>query len=695
MNAPSKLGFLNEPRMAPAEAFRKASWLTTDFNASIWSVNFNGDPILLNWKVALDNNSYLTDDENLDLLNGLKYSLIGATRNSLVEMANSQSVETLRRKFYAAVGVIDCLLIHATELKLLSAGLAGLSEGDMKWILNKLSSESSVAEALYDWSGKLCEYAQVLLNEIPGATISSILEENPSMLEISSTQLESNELDVSVENIPRIRAALYYKGHYDGHRGAGYTVNSVRISNEIYKNTIRGGMAKPRHEILSFYPLGESYKREMDGVRVTSSSGSLMAESQYRLFYNFLYGMGLLKNLGMPGPSERVLDGIKGYTPELAKPGRFVTVPSGTIFKLFKGAVEFHYELGPLVVEGFCRLARYCDEHDKSLTSLTDEQVVSIIGSDLERHGVTKLGLGCRNTSDVDGSGLENRKGAKEDYFGRLRSNVGLLELVYVYIGVIQFVVGLLMARRIDELLQIPSAQAFDSTSTWLMFRREKSTTNTYGLRKYDARPIDPLAVQMLAQLVRLQEELIDAGFSAEAPTIFSVPSLHGRKVLYSATKTSMNTCFDFLCDYFESEVNEVGLRYYVRQHQLRRVAALLFFHAYGKGRIDTLRWILGHNDIEHAWRYITDATDGASLRGAEAQIIAENFFTGDVHNYKSLRALMKEQFGTDDVRLVDQGSFSEHLEHLMSKGIVKFEPVFVLGAYGKEMQVLVHVKGA
>lgn len=94
MNAPSKLGFLNEPHMAPAEAFRKASWLTTDFNASIWSVNFNGDPILLNWKVALDNNSYLTDDENLDLLNGLKYSLIGATRNSLVEMANSQSVET-------------------------------------------------------------------------------------------------------------------------------------------------------------------------------------------------------------------------------------------------------------------------------------------------------------------------------------------------------------------------------------------------------------------------------------------------------------------------------------------------------------------------------------------------------------------------------------------------------------------------
>ncbi|MEB0150817.1 hypothetical protein QN398_25310, partial [Pseudomonas sp. CCC2.2] len=86
------------------------------------------------------------------LLNGLKYALIGATRNSLVEMANSQSVETLRRKFHAAVGVIDCLLIHAHELKLSSAGLAGLSEGDLKWILNKLSSESSVAEALYYWS---------------------------------------------------------------------------------------------------------------------------------------------------------------------------------------------------------------------------------------------------------------------------------------------------------------------------------------------------------------------------------------------------------------------------------------------------------------------------------------------------------------------------------------------------------------
>lgn len=65
------------------------------------------------------------------------------------------------------------------------------------------------------------------------------------------------------------------------------------------------------------------------------------------------------------------------------------------------------------------------------------------------------------------------------------------------------------------------------------------------------------------------------------------------------------------------------------------------------------------------------------------------------MHNYKSLRALMKEQFGTDDLRLVDQESFSERLEHLMSKGIVRFEPVFVIGTNGKEMQVLVHVKGA
>ena len=301
MNAPSKLGFLSEPRLAPAEAFRKASWLTTDFNASVWHVNFSGDPIPLNWKVALDNNSYLTDDENLDLLNGLKYSLIGATRNSLVEMANSQCVETLRRKFHAAVGVIDCLLIHSRALKLSSAGLAGLSEGDIKWILNKLSSESSVAEALYDWSGKLCEYALALLNEIPSETIASLLEANPSMSEISSTQLESNELDITVDNVPRIRAALYYKGHYDGHRGAGYTVNSVRISNEIYKNTIRGSLAKPRHEILSFYPLGESYKREMEGVKVVSSSGSLMAESSTGYFTISYMEWGCLKILVCQG----------------------------------------------------------------------------------------------------------------------------------------------------------------------------------------------------------------------------------------------------------------------------------------------------------------------------------------------------------------------------------------------------------
>ena len=695
MKAPSNLAFLDEPRLAPAVAFGKASWLLSDFHEPIWIVSLGIEPIHLNWQVVLDDDSYLTDDKNVDLLSGLKYSLIVATRNSLTENANTQSAETLSKKFHAAVGVIDYLLIHARELQLSSAGLEGLSESEMKALLSKLATNASVSESIYDWSRRMTEFSLTVLNEVSDAKIVSVLEANPSMYEISSTQLESNELSIPLDDIPRVRAALYHSGYYDGHRGAGFTVNSIRVSDDIYRNTVRGSMAKPKHEILSFYPLGENYKREMEGVKVTYGGGGGLNETQYRLFYNFLSGMRRLKTIGVPGPDIRILDRVAGYMPELAKSGRFVTVPSGTIFKLFKGAIEFHDELGPLVLEGFCKLARYCHENDIALISLTDKQVVSIVGSDLANHGVKKLGLGCRNSSEVDNSGHENRKGKKGEYFKRLRSNVGLLELVYVYIGAIQFVVGLLMARRIDELLQIPSAEAFDVTKSWLMFMKEKSSTDTYGLRKFDARPIDPLAVDMLSQLISFQEELVNAGFSTEMLTIFAVPSSHGRKVIYPGSKTSMSTCFDFLCDYFESDVNASGRRYYVRQHQLRRVAALLFFHAYGKGSIDTLRWILGHNDIEHAWRYITESTDGASLRGAEAQIIAEKFFTGDVNNYKSLRELMKKHFGTDDVRLVDQESFADRLEHLMSEGVVKFEPVFVPGPHGTEMQILVHVKGA
>ncbi|KPY23116.1 Site-specific recombinase, phage integrase family domain-containing protein [Pseudomonas coronafaciens pv. porri] len=163
---------------------------------------------------------------------------------------------------------------------------------------------------------------------------------------------------------------------------------------------------------------------------------------------------------------------------------------------------------------------------------------------------------------------------------------------------------------------------------------------------------------------------------------------------LPKANAYNYNQNLDFFCDYFETETNEEGKRYYIRQHQLRRFFAMLFFYSSSFGGMETLQWMLGHTDVQHVWHYITEAMDGATLAGAKVQYVAEGLHSGDIESYESLAALVTARYGTENFTLADTNELEDYLADLMEEGAITIEPEFFEDGDGQRFKVIAKVIG-
>ena len=127
------------------------------------------------------------------------------------------------------------------------------------------------------------------------------------------------------------------------------------------------------------------------------------------------------------------------------------------------------------------------------------------------------------------------------------------------------------------------------------------------------------------------------------------------------------------------------GKRYYIRAHQLRRFFALSFFWGSGFGGMDTLRWFMGHTDVEHLYHYITENTTGEVLRHAKSQYLSET-----IVEHAELRSLIEERYGTTDFTLLSTDDLEVFIDDLLLEGEVELEPEFIEDDNGQTYRLLV-----
>ncbi|WP_083233018.1 hypothetical protein [Pseudomonas graminis] len=676
--------------------YRTAHWLLSDFDSPIWKYQFcSKKPQYLNWAVSLDDGSLLTDAKNRVLHESFKTWLILSTRNAENFHSESTTLENQSNCFRSACNLIDELLINSANYNLMESGLAGITSGEFKELLNRLAADSWVSESLYCWSANLAVFCSNQVKRYSAVELHEAVEKHPYLLDnLAPDDEDPRKLLLEPNEVLNVRAALVLGGYYTRSRAGGWAPDTVKISQEIYRNTLTGHLFfKPTPQILKVTPGVDAFLREHPSVPVKSRLPKRMDMGQWNRFRHLICLLGRLRSVGLPSPQDEYLDELLKFSPPASKKGRFKTVPSGIVFKQMEQAIVFHLEYGKALVDSYSSVAIYCLRHKRTTQSLSKSEIIQLIDKKIAKLGVKKISLNANSNNREKDVQLRNVKGLKKDYYTALRNNEGLIDLLCVYFGAVEIVVGVLSGRRSGELRDLPVEGCLDITKEWLIFKGEKGSYSEFGGRSLEARPMEGIGADMIDQLCRLKMILFETGVISSPGWLFASPNTRGDLGDTDVDSVTYDRNLDLFCDYFETPLDKKGRRYYPRQHQYRRFFALLFFFSASFGGLETLQWMLGHKSMQHVWNYISNANSGEILRSAKAQFVAEFMHNENHADFAELAELVKHQFGTTDVTLADVEELESYIDSLLKSGQVDIDPVFLNTPTGERMRLIVHIK--
>ncbi|GAB1623177.1 integrase [Agarivorans albus] len=704
MQLPVELNFLEEFICTDYEnQFTKADWLNSPFESDVWIYNFEFTKDKeINWNVPLYDGSMLTDEQNHQLLISLKHWLIASTDRSVGSHVAgnklSASMSTMNRDFRSVLRIIDHLLLNGSQYKLKEFSLGALTQDDLTALMDKVYSNKEANESLYDWSSRTSKYLLNLLSDTDNKDIIQFLECYPSVSYIDPDVLSACPLGFSEGEIVSIRAAIFINKLGRCKQGSSkkdifgglWGLNNSIVANEIYKNTLYvKTVAKTTFTSLEVNFEDEAHmNREYNGVKVITKESDLLAWSNLQEYRRGLEKLQVLNILKLPSPPQDVLETLETYSPEVrTKKGRFKTIPYVLVFKIIKEAIEFHLKYGDLLIDTLCDVIEYATQKNTALTSMVSDELLEIVPTELKEIGVSRLGITCITS----GGGQNPSRGASTaSYFHKLRSNQGLLDLIHVYYGAVKVIVGVLTARRDGELIDLKADECLDITEQWLIFEKRKTSKMLFGARNTEARPIDPIAVDMMKNLIRLQNKHIELGLLDGFTKLFAPPQINASGK-FSTNRRLSDSYVDLFCDYIQTDTNENGERYYLRQHQLRRFFALLFFHSSQIGGLETLQWMLGHTDPEHVWHYITESIQGSVLRGAKAQYVAESLVEGGTE-YSNLTDFVYDRFNTTEFSVIEVDELEEYIDELIKEGKATVEPEFFVDGNERKMRIITKI---
>lgn len=650
--------------------YQSAKWLKSPFNSANWAIHSN-NIFQLDWNVRLDDGELLTAPKHACLLDGLKSWLVAHTH---VDTTGGRifSPATERNMLMRTIHCIDYILLNARDLGVLEGGLAAVSENDLKAMLSTIGSHSTAAVAIYGWPDRLTRLLRSKINELPEGAI----EHARSLYHDIDTlppRTEDFTTDLHPDEVLAARAWLAINGLYKWAKNSFRLAPSTKsLAEHLYRSTIFGGsISLPTPVELC---IGSEYRCVTEFPRANTRSASDIRSSRKNLetYLSSLSALHLLRQENIDSPSFSI-DALRGSIRSLdsKRAGRYRTIPQTVAFGALRKAVEYVLEYGDALLDSYLAVANAASIEKQTIYAFSSSRDITVYLSEpCIRLGVKSWAI----DPTARGPGVGPHFDPKQ-WYCELRKNSGLYEALQVLYGAMQVVVGLLSARRQGELVELHAGDCLDSTTTRLVFRNRKSGIG--GMRNLEARPIPKIGARFIRMIESMQRKLVESGFIPELSSVFSPPRKCGPIEIPSGTPQRYNESLDLFCDWAELELDQTGCRYYLRQHQLRRFFAMLFFWGGGFGGMDTIRWFLGHTDAQHLWHYITECTPGLTLRSVAAEWVAH----GVKHGSNEAEILGKElqtHFGTSDFTILEDEALVMHLEDLIDEGRLVVEPHFL-----------------
>lgn len=697
---PHELDFIMRPFDSSSRLFRSAEWFNSKFDDPVWTTHIgqNGKrDTFIDFRVRLDDGLLLTHPKHQNLLETVK-SYLCLSSHSLTTGGIQLAPNTIGHRVHITIGIIDYFLLRAERFQLASHGFKLITPHEITEFMAVLASSQYLKNNLYAAHEELRDFLRLKIHQVTKQQTKSVLSKVPGITVIDGSDEPS--LGLSESEIIAARIFLWINGNYKrvpikaGNRGHSFFTHQISpnsIYSEIYHERT---LVTPKFrgvvlDELHFSPSEKTFREYPMVSSMVLLDDPLPSESGINTYLQGLKRMEFLKLCGLDHISHHSLSALDNKVfvrqLEMKNKGRYRSLPQEIIFSSFRKAVEFYFDVGQPLIDGYVALAQEADSRGCTLRDLSPAEIRVLIPEKLSDIGVKVWDL----SADFRG---RSRSGGSVTFFKRFRANEGLIQLIEVLYGAIWIILSALSARRSGEIRDLVENTCLvkKNHGYYLQFALRKR--NFGKAREQVLRPIPNVAALCIQSLKDLHQNLSLLSSARASHRLFSKPR-HREIGLAAMSSVDAAKVLNRFSDYFETQLNSTGRRYYIRTHQMRRFFAMTFFWNGGFGGLDTLRWFLGHTDLEHVYHYITETVPGEVLRRVSAEYASEALISGQ-SNSKSLGALLEERYGVSSFSIMQSDEVADYIEDLMIEGILKIEPVFLDTPNGKSYEILFKITG-
>ena len=658
------------------------SWFdtSTEFLDNIWGIKLGTWEKSINFNVVLNDGEKLTAEKHRPLLNSFKKWLVmqGQPFYNGGKILKNASI---RDQLLRVLQLIDVMLLNAEKIDLAGRHLTAVNSDLVLDILVNLST--GVSNGLYSFKKHLTSY---LLDNIP--TISN--EEVQIFVEMYpyvSQPLLPELIDLPLTQAQRIRACcfLFKQGVYQNGGATRPLPNGAFFSSIFYANTLFKDLI--RIKPINMLRIKEVVNNtEYPSIPVTDSENDGVSTKYLLKYLSSFKMLGVLKGeefseipvstfecISVKRVSEHII---------VRATGRFTTLPVPIVFAAIKNSFEFCVKYTDDILEAAYNLVLIQSKKENTGKSIVNDDsekgFQNYLPDSLQSLGVTQWFV----------------SGKEDNCFSLRRRNTGFCDLFEVLIGSIQVLVGATMARRQGELLDLhptdcllpsrsdPNQKSSHSIDYEMIFDNRKSGSGgENAMLETLAKPILRRVAGLIYKLQCFNEKLIKQRLIKQNEASLFLYLDHQRVEFKSIKQHTYNQHLDAFCDYFETEVVQYEKncvrRYYIRQHQLRRFFAMLFFWSKGFDGLDTLRHFLAHTDTEHLYHYVTEGISGEVLTDIKAKRILDGVGKKDIENIDKLTSVILEKFGVQSVTFKTYKQVLEDYKEDIFDGFIETFPPF------------------
>ena len=670
---PKELSFIDSFRIGK-NSIENASWLLSQFSDDFWICEFGKSRKLVDFRLLIDDGSLLTHPKNCELLVSIKKFLCLQT-HPLTTGAVVVATKTALLRVSVALHVVDYFLLRSAQFEISNHGFQLVTANEIISLVDKITKDRNIKTQIYDPKNFILQYLGQV--QVAQCDMESMRFDYPDLFEIDS----SDELALCPEQTLVARVWLMKNGYYvQGSNGSNIDyrrrVSRTRLLDQLIGPRV---LTKLRFLELSLPGLdimpSRWYAQELIAVPVSNLEEDERPSSGYVAMYlGAIRSMGIARKHGVNLISDSALAGLNAgdlLVKERAKESaRFTTLPFKIANQLLSGAIAFYLEYGEQIVDYYLALAQD-GRHPRTLAVP--------VPAKLQKLGILKW----RSMADTP-----------DQFFYELRHAENLHNMIEVLWGAIAVIVNSLMARRLSELKDLTADSIVEKQGMFfLAFDQRKE--NVVEQRKRSLRPMPALAAEALTLLSQFSRKLAHLGYQNEEK-LFEMPlsAWSGSLPYYGTCQPDFARCFNRFCDYIETGLDELGRRYYVRTHQLRRNFAMIFFWKGSHGGVEVLRYFLGHSKPAQTYRYVTEAVSGKILRRVKASI-ATDLIKVDNTATAALAKLICDRYSLNlnDLHILPDRDVVYYVEDLMASGEAEIEPEFFNGPDGEDYRILYQIR--